>query len=336
MTVLVTGGAGFIGSHMVHALVDVGEPVVVLDNLSTGFEAAIPRQIPVVVGDTSDGGLLTNIISQYSVTDIIHFAASIVVPDSMRDPLSYYKNNTANSRTVIEAAVRNRVKNFIFSSTAAVYGNPLRVPVQEDDPILPISPYGSSKAMTEVMLRDASKAYGLNHVILRYFNVTGADPAMRTGQSTPGATHLVKVAVQTALGLRDSIKVFGTDYPTPDGTCVRDFIHVSDLVAAHADALGYLRSGGASATMNCGYGRGFSVLEVIEAVRMVSGAKVTIEKAPRRVGDPVLIVAASDRLRNVLRWQPQFDDLTTMVAHALAWEINLPYEAVRLNSLTVD
>ena len=217
-----------------------------------------------------------------------------------------------------------------------MYGNPLRVPVQEDDPILPISPYGSSKAMTEVMLRDASKAYGLNHVILRYFNVTGADPAMRTGQSTPGATHLVKVAVQTALGLRDSIKVFGTDYPTPDGTCVRDFIHVSDLVAAHADALGYLRSGGASATMNCGYGRGFSVLEVIEAVRMVSGAKVTIEKAPRRVGDPVLIVAASDRLRNVLRWQPQFDDLTTMVAHALAWEINLPYEAVRLNSLTVD
>jgi len=245
------------------------------------------------------------------------------VPDSVRDPLGYYRNNTVNSRALIETAIKGGVRHFIFSSTAAVYGNPARVPVGEDDATVPMSPYGSSKLMTEIMLRDAGAAHGLRHVILRYFNVAGADPRGRTGQSTKGATHLIKVAVETALGRRPKIDVFGTDYETADGTCIRDYIHVSDLVRAHSDALTYLRGGGASAVLNCGYGRGFSVLEVIDTVKRVSGVDFKVEFAGRRAGDPARIVAASDRIRSALAWRPQFDDLQTIVGHALAWERKL-------------
>jgi len=323
MTVLVTGGAGYIGSHMLYALLAAGERVIVLDNLSTGFEWAVAAGVPLVVGETGDQNLVSTIIKEHEVESIIHFAASIVVPDSVADPLRYYKNNTVNSRALIDCAVAGGVPRFIFSSTAAVYGNPAHVPVTEDDALMPMSPYGSSKLMTEIMLRDASAAHGLSHVILRYFNVAGADPELRTGQSTRGATHLIKVAVETALGRRAKMDVFGTDYPTPDGTCVRDYIHVSDLVQAHLDALRHLRSGGASSTFNCGYGRGFSVLEVIDTVKRVSGVDFRVDLRERRAGDPAQIIAASDRARATLGWQPKLDDLGTIVGHALAWERKL-------------
>ena len=323
MTVLVTGGAGYIGSHMVHALVDAGERVVVLDNLTTGFDWAIAKGVPLVIGETGDQPRVAALIAEHKIDAIIHFAASIVVPDSVADPLGYYRNNTVNSRALVECAVKGGVRHFIFSSTAAVYGNPERVPVREDDPTIPMSPYGSSKLMTEIMLRDAGVAHDLRHVILRYFNVAGADPKGRTGQSTKGATHLIKVAVETALGARRKMDVFGTDYPTPDGTCIRDYIHVSDLVRAHLDALTYLRAGGASLTLNCGYGRGFSVLEVIETVKRVSGVDFKVDFAGRRAGDPAQIVAAADRARAELNWQPQYDNLATIVTHALAWERKL-------------
>jgi UDP-glucose 4-epimerase len=323
MTILVTGGAGYIGSHMVYALVDAGEPVVVLDNLSTGFDWAIPKAAQLVVGETGDQALVASLIKQHNIEAIIHFAASIVVPESVAEPLRYYRNNTVNSRALIECAVQGGVKHFVFSSTAAVYGEPDHSPVSEDDRLMPMSPYGSSKLMTEIMLRDASAAHGLKHVILRYFNVAGADPQARTGQSTKGATHLIKTAVETALGRRTGMSVFGTDYPTPDGTCMRDYIHVTDLVRAHSDALTYLRGGGASVTMNCGYGRGFSVLEVIDTVKRVSGVDFKVDLAPRRPGDPAQIVARSDKARQTLGWQPQLDDLGTIVQHALAWERKL-------------
>jgi UDP-glucose 4-epimerase len=323
MTILVTGGAGYIGSHMVHTLIEAKERVVVLDNLSTGFDWALPQGVPLVVGDTGDQALVSSLISRHAVEAIIHFAASIVVPDSVADPLGYYRNNTMNSRSLIECAVKGSVKRFIFSSTAAVYGNPAKVPVGENDALAPMSPYGSSKLMTEIMLRDASAAHGLDHMILRYFNVAGADPALRTGQSTKGATHLIKVAVEAALGLRPRVQVFGTDYPTPDGTCIRDYIHVTDLVAAHMDALNFLRRGGASATLNCGYGRGFSVLEVIDTVKRVAGVDFKVELAARRPGDPARIIAAADQIRSVLGWRPRFDDLPTIVSHALGWERKL-------------
>jgi UDP-glucose 4-epimerase len=323
MTILVTGGAGYIGSHMVHALVDAGERVVVLDNLSTGFDWAVAPGATLVVGDTGDQVLVANLLGRHGVDAIIHFAASIVVPDSVADPLGYYRNNTASSRALIECAVKSGVKQFIFSSTAAVYGNPDRIPVGEDDPVKPMSPYGWSKLMTEIMLRDAGAAHGLGHVILRYFNVAGADPSLRTGQSTKGATHLIKVAVETALGRHPSMKVFGTDYPTPDGTCVRDYIHVGDLVRAHCAALDYLRGGGASTTLNCGYGRGFSVLDVIDTVKRVSGTDFAVEIAARRPGDPAQIIARSDQARALLGWRPQLDDLATIARDALAWELEL-------------
>jgi len=332
MTILVTGGAGYIGSHMVHALLDAGERAVVLDNLSTGFDWAVPTGAILVAGDSGDQPLVARIIAEHRVDEIIHFAASIVVPDSVADPLGYYRNNTANSRSLIECAVKGGVKRFIFSSTAAVYGNPDRVPVGEDDPLKPMSPYGSSKLMTEMILRDASAAHGLAHVILRYFNVAGADPELRTGQSTKGATHIIKVAVETALGMRPKMQVFGTDYPTPDGTCIRDYIHVCDLVRAHSDALAYLRRGGSSSTLNCGYGRGFSVIEVIDTVKRVAGVDFRVERTERRAGDPAQIVAKSDRIRALLGWHPQFDDLATIVRHALAWERKL---AVRRGEKTV-
>lgn len=323
MTVLVTGGAGYIGSHMVYALVAAGERVVVLDNLSTGFDWAVAGDVPLVVGETGDQNLVATIIKEQQVEAIIHFAASIVVPDSVADPLGYYKNNTVNSRALIECAVKGGVTHFIFSSTAAVYGNPERMPVREDDPLMPMSPYGSSKLMTEIMLRDASAAHGLKHVILRYFNVAGADPEGRTGQSTKGATHLIKVAVETALGKRAKMDIFGTGYPTPDGTCVRDYIHVSDLAAAHLAALRYLRAGGASVTANCGYGKGYSVREVIDTVKQVSGADFRVDISGPRAGDPAAIVAASDRARATFGWEPRYADLPVIVGHALAWERKL-------------
>jgi len=323
MTILVTGGAGYIGSHMVHALVAAGERVIVLDNLSTGFKWAIAPGVPLIAGETGDQALVARLIAEHEVDAIVHFAASIVVPDSVSDPLGYYRNNTVNSRALIEYAVKSGVKTFIFSSTAAVYGNPAKVPIGEDDAVAPMSPYGSSKLMTEIMLRDAGFAHGLDYVILRYFNVAGADPQLRTGQSTKGATHLIKVAVETALGKRPKMDVFGTDYPTPDGTCIRDYIHVADLVRAHSDALAYLRGGGRPVTLNCGYGHGFSVLEVIDTVKRVSGVDFRVDRAGARPGDPAQIVAKSDLIRQTLGWQPQHDDLATIVAHALAWERKL-------------
>ena len=329
MAILVTGGAGYIGSHMVHELVDAGDRVVVLDNLSTGFGWAVAKGVPLVIGDTGDQNLVGQIIRDHKVESIIHFAASAVVPDSVKDPLGYYKNNTVNSRVLIETAIEAGVRQFIFSSTCAVYGDPTQVPVTEDTPAVPISPYGWSKLMTEVMLRDAGTAHNLGHVILRYFNVAGADPKCRTGQSSKNATHLIKVAVEAALGLRSKVEIYGSDYPTPDGTCIRDYIHVSDLVGAHSDALRYLRAGGASVTLNCGYGHGFSVREVIDMVKRVSGVDFRVEIAPRRPGDPAQIVAACDRTRATLAWTPQYADLATIVAHALAWEQKLRQLASR-------
>jgi UDP-glucose 4-epimerase len=323
MSILVTGGAGYIGSHMVHELADAGEHVVVLDNLSTGFDWAVAAGVPLIVGDTGDQNLVGHVIGEYKVDSIIHFAASIVVPDSVRYPLDFYKNNTVNSRALIEAAIKGGVRQFIFSSTAAVYGNPAQIPVTEDALTTPTSPYGWSKLMTEIMLRDAGTAHGIRHVILRYFNVAGADPRCRTGQSTKDATHLIKVAVEAALGRRSKLDIYGTDYPTPDGTCIRDYIHVSDLVRAHSDALRHLRASGASLTLNCGYGHGFSVREVIEMVKHVSGVDFKVEIAPRRPGDPAQIVAAPDRARMMLGWNPQYDNLATIIAHALAWEQRL-------------
>ncbi len=326
MTILVTGGAGYIGSHMVHELVDAGEPVVVLDNLSTGFRFLIPGNVPFVAGSTGDRELVAKTIGNYGVTAVIHFAASIVVPESVSDPLAYYRNNTMNTCSLLEVAVRTGVKQFIFSSTAAVYGNGNGdgSPVREDMPTQPISPYGASKLMSEIMLHDAGKAYGLRFVILRYFNVAGADPKQRTGQSTPAATHLIKVACETALGKRPKIDIFGTDYPTPDGTCVRDYIHVSDLARAHSAALGYLRRNGASVTLNCGYGHGSSVLEVIAAVTRANGREFPVAISGRRAGDPASLVANVDRIRATLEWRPQYANLDTIVAHALAWERRLP------------
>src|SRR6266705_4234746 len=323
MTILVTGGGGYIGSHMVHALVDAGEPVVVIDNLTTGFRSALPESATLVVGDVGDQALLTSVIKTHAVTEIIHFAASIVVPDSVRDPLGYYRNNTINTRALLEVAVATGVQRFIFSSTAAVYGNPQRVPVGEDAPVVPMSPYGNSKLMSEIMLKDAAAAHGLNYVILRYFNVAGADPRLRTGQAAVGATHLIKVGVETALGLRPQIEVFGTDYDTPDGTCVRDYIHVNDLVRAHFDALAHLRRGGSSDTFNCGYGHGYSVLDVIGAVKRANGRDFAVRLSARRPGDPAAIVADARRIRAQLNWAPQFDNLDQIVAHALAWERKL-------------
>jgi UDP-glucose 4-epimerase len=323
MSILVTGGAGYIGSHMVYELADAGERVVVLDNLSTGFDWAVAAGVPLIIGDSGDQDLVAQIICEHNVDSIVHFAARLVVPDSVKDPLGYYKNNTVNSRTLIETAIKVGLRQFIFSSTCAVYGNPAHVPVTEDTLPAPISPYGWSKLMTEIMLRDAGTAYDLRYVTLRYFNVAGADPNCRTGQSTKNATQLVKVAVEAALGLRSKLAIYGSDYPTPDGTCIRDYIHVSDLVRVHSDALRYLRAGGASVTLNCGYGHGFSVREVIEMVKRVSGLDFEVEIAPRRPGDPAQIVAASDRVREALEWKPHYDDLATIINHALAWEQKL-------------
>jgi UDP-glucose 4-epimerase len=323
MSVLVTGGAGYIGSHMVHELRDTGQRLVVLDNLSTGHRWAIPGDVPLVVGDICNQKLVASVIEEYAVNAIIHFAGSIVVPDSVTDPLGYYHNNTVKSRDLIACAVYHGVKKFIFSSTAAVYGMPETMPIDEETPMAPISPYGSSKMMTEIMLRDTAAAHDFNYVALRYFNVAGADPQGRCGQSTPNATHLIKVAAQTALGQRPYIEVFGTNYPTKDGTCVRDYIHVCDLVRAHSDALNYLRDGGTSQVLNAGYGRGFSVLEVIQAVKKISKANFKVLKGEPREGDPAEIISDASLLPELLGWTPEFDDLETIVTHAFAWEKHL-------------
>jgi len=323
-SVLVTGGAGFIGSHAVLALTDRGWPVTVIDDLSTGFRFAVPEGVAFYQGDVVDTALLARIFEERGIEAIMHFAGSIIVPESVEDPLKYYHNNTGKSRTLIAAAVAAGIGHFIFSSTAAAYGIPETSPIGEDAAKRPINPYGWSKLMTEQMLSDAAAAHGFNYCILRYFNVAGADPQARSGQSTAGATHLIKVAVEAALGKRDHVSVFGTDYGTPDGTGVRDYIHVADLAEAHVLALEALvAEPGRSLTMNCGYGRGFSVLEVLDAVDAVTGTRVERRIAPRRAGDPDSLVSDPARIRATLPWTPRHADLPTIIAHALAWERRL-------------
>lgn len=320
MTILVTGGAGYIGSHMVLSLLGAGRDVVVLDDLSTGFRWAVPDEAAFVEGDCGDEALVADLMRSHGVTAVIHFAGSIVVPDSVTDPLGYYLNNTVKSRSLIACAVETGVRHFIFSSSAAVYGEPEKTPIGEEAPLAPISPYGTSKMMTELMLRDAAAAHDIAYGALRYFNVAGADPDGRSGQSGARATHLIKVASQAATGERAGLEIFGEDYPTPDGTCIRDYIHVSDLAHAHLLTLRHLEQGGGDLVLNCGYGHGYSVREVIDAVKRVSGVDFPVAMAPRRAGDPAALVAGADRIRGVLGWQPAHDDLDTIVAHALAWE----------------
>jgi UDP-glucose 4-epimerase len=324
LPVLVTGGAGYIGSHAVLALHDAGWPVAVIDNLSTGFRWALPEAVPFYQGDIGDQALLAQIFAEQGTRAVMHFAGSIIVPESVTEPLKYYHNNTAKSRVLIEACVAAGVPHFIFSSTAAVYGIPESSPIAEDSPKRPINPYGMSKWMTELMLRDTAAAHPLNFGALRYFNVAGADPQGRSGQSGVGATHLIKVAVEAALGKREAVSVYGTDYATPDGTGVRDYIHVSDLAAAHVLALEALIAEPArSLTMNCGYSRGFSVLEVLDAVDRVTNLRIERRLEPRRPGDPDALIADNTRIRATLPWQPRHDDLETIVGHALAWERRL-------------
>jgi UDP-glucose 4-epimerase len=320
MSILVTGGCGYIGSHMVHALADAGERVVVLDNLSTGTRSAIPDSVPLVVGSVGDQALVDRLAREHAVSAVIHFAGSIVVPESVRDPLGYYRNNTANSRTLLECATRHKVRYVVFSSTAAVYGTPPEGRAAEATPTHPINPYGTSKLMTEWMLRDLAHAGGPSYVALRYFNVAGCEPSGRIGQSTPNATLLVKVACEVAVGRRSHVSVFGTDYPTPDGTGLRDYIHVEDLATAHLDALAYLRAGGTPATLNCGYGHGYSVREVLSAVERANGKPLKVIEAARRAGDPPELIAVADEIRQRLGWTPKFDNLDTIVRTSLDWE----------------
>lgn len=323
MAILVSGGAGYIGSHMVLELLDRGEKVVVLDDLSTGFWWAVPPEAVFVKGDMGDQALVERTIAEHGITEVAHFAARIVVPDSVSDPLGYYLNNTVKTRALLESAVRTGVRHVIFSSTAAVYGEPPVSPVPEEIALNPINPYGRSKLMSEWMLADTARAHGLSYVALRYFNVAGADPRGRSGQSSAGATHLIKVASQAALGQRAGLEIFGTDYPTPDGTCVRDYIHVTDLARAHLAALDHLRAGGDSLTLNCGYGRGYSVKDVVQVVKKVAGVDFPVKLSPRRAGDPASLIAKADRIRNELGWRPEHDDLTEIVTQALAWEESL-------------
>ncbi len=323
-TILVTGGAGYIGSHAVLALKDAGWPVAVIDNLVTGFRWAVPDDVPFYEGNVADGALIAKIVEEQNIGAIMHFAGSVVVPESVENPLKYYDNNSAKSRSLIEAAVTNGLKHFIFSSTAATYGIPEESPVKEDTPQVPINPYGMSKLMTEHMLRDVSAAHDINFCALRYFNVAGADPEARTGQSTAGATHLIKVAVEAALGKRDSVAVFGTDYETPDGTGVRDYIHVSDLAAAHVLALeALIADPDQDHLLNCGYGRGFSVLEVLDAVDRVTNLKISRQLEGRRAGDPDSLISDNSAIMKRFPWQPQYADLDKIVTHALAWERKL-------------
>jgi UDP-glucose 4-epimerase len=319
--VLVTGGAGYIGSHAVLALLDAGYQVVVIDNLSTGFRWAVDERASFVEGRIEDEALVQGLLHRHAVGAIMHFAGSIIVPESVENPLKYYRNNTAATRTLLESAVICGVKHFIFSSTAATYGTPEHVPVKESDPTRPINPYGTSKLMTEMMLADVAKAYPMNYGVLRYFNVAGADPKGRTGQSTAGATHLIKVAVEAVLGKREQVGVFGTDFDTPDGTGVRDYIHVSDLAAAHVVALQALITAPAdNFTLNCGYGHGYSVLEVLDTVERVSNHKINRVMEGRRAGDPAALIADNSAILARLAWRPERDDLEQIVTDALNWE----------------
>lgn len=327
MTILVTGGAGYIGSHMVWALLDAGEDVVVIDRLSTGFRWAVAPQARFYLGDVGDETVLRQVFAENAIEAIIHFAGSIVVPESVADPLSYYENNTGKTRVLMSAALKAGVNRLIFSSTAAVYGTPdAAEPVRETAPLRPENPYGQSKLMSELMLRDVAHAHDFRYVALRYFNVAGADPQGRTGQSTDSATHLIKVACEAALGKRRSVSVYGTDYPTRDGTGVRDYIHVADLVEAHLCALAHLRRGGASLVANCGYGKGFSVLDVLNAVTRAAGRPIAIEYGPRRAGDAAFVVADASLARKELGWVPRHDDLDTIVETAIAWEARLSHD----------
>ncbi|MBK7161186.1 MAG: UDP-glucose 4-epimerase GalE [Sphingomonadales bacterium] len=324
LKVLVTGGAGYIGSHAVLALKDAGHRPVVIDNLVTGFRWAIPDDVPFVEGNIANEELVAATLQDHGIDAIMHFAGSIIVPESVENPLKYYRNNTAASRSLIDSAVQAGVKHFIFSSTAATYGIPESSPVREDMPKLPINPYGMSKLMTEYMLRDVAAAHNFNYCALRYFNVAGADPQGRTGQSTAGATHLIKVAVEAALGKRDSVAVFGTDYATADGTGVRDYIHVSDLAAAHVIALEALVADPATShTLNCGYGHGYSVMQVLDAVDRVTNLTIDRKIEGRRAGDPDELISDNREIKARLGWQPQHDNLDTIVSHALQWERKL-------------
>ncbi len=323
MTVLVTGGAGYIGGHMVLALLDAGEKVVVLDDLSTGFRWAIPKEAAFVQGDFGDAALLAQLFATHGIESIAHFAAKIVVPESLADPMGYYLNNTVKAHTLISSAIAAGINRLIFSSTAAVYGEPATASVQETDPLAPVSPYGRSKLMVEWMLQDAARAHDLRYVALRYFNVAGADPQGRLGQSGANSTHLIKRAVQTVLGRFGHLEVFGTDYPTRDGTCIRDYIHITDLISAHMLALGYLRQGGKPLVCNCGYGRGVSVLEVINEVKRVSGVEIAVRLSPRRAGDPARLIAVADLVRKELGWKPQHENLGEIITQALDWERRL-------------
>jgi UDP-glucose 4-epimerase len=318
-TILVTGGAGYIGSHVVRQLGAAGESVLTLDNLTSGFREAVTAG-ELVVGDTGDAALLENLFVDHDIDTVMHFAAHTIVPESVADPLKYYRNNTASSRTLLECAANHNVKHIVFSSTAAVYGVPAGGRAAEDTPTQPINPYGTSKLMTEWMLRDLAFAGGPAYVALRYFNVAGCEPGGRIGQSTPKATLLVKVACEAAVGRRSHVSVFGTDYPTPDGTGLRDYIHVEDLATAHLDALDYLRKGGESTALNCGYGHGYSVREVLSAVEKANGKPLKVIEEARRAGDPPELVAVAERIRKVLGWEPKLDDLDTIVSTSLAWE----------------
>jgi len=320
--ILVTGGAGYIGSHVVRLLTDAGQSVVVLDNLSTGFSDAV-LGAELVVGDTGDRDVVSRVLKEHGVDTVLHFAAHTIVPESVENPLKYYGNNTCSTRNLLECCSAAGVKHFIFSSTAAVYGIPDGPECTEDSPLSPINPYGTSKLMSEMMLRDLGKATDMRHTILRYFNVAGSDPQGRIGQSTEKATLLIKVAAEVAVGKREQLYVFGTDYPTADGTGVRDYIHVDDLADAHVKALDYLRDGGESITLNCGYGHGYSVREVIDAVNRVNGTPITVREEARRAGDPPALIARADRIRRVLGWEPRYDDIDFIVKTSLDWERKL-------------
>ena len=317
---LVTGGAGYVGSHAVLAFQEAGWPVVVLDDLSTGLRSAVPAGTAFVEGDAGDAATTGAVISEHGVGAVVHLAGSVVVPESVADPLKYYRNNSAVSASLIRACIDGGVTRFVFSSTAAVYGVPAAFPVSEDAPTVPVNPYGRSKLVTEWVLRDTAATHDFRYAALRYFNVVGADPQGRAGQSTRNATHLVKVASEAAVGLRDGVAVFGDDYDTPDGTCVRDYIHVSDLAAVHVAALRDLEEGGDSRVLNCGYGHGFSVREVLDTVQAEAGAPLEVRHGPRRAGDPPVLIADPSRLRATLQWSPRFDDLGFIVRSALAWE----------------
>lgn len=321
-SILVTGGAGYIGSHVVRQLGERGENLVILDDISSGVpEAVLYGEL--IEGNTGDQALVSEILKKYQVESVLHFAAHTIVPESVENPLKYYQNNTANTRNLLECCQNAGVKHFIFSSTAAVYGNLEGGVATEDTPTKPINPYGSSKLMSEWMLKDLSAASNLRHVTLRYFNVAGSEPEGRIGQNTPNATLLIKVAAEVAVGKRPEIFVYGTDYDTPDGTGVRDYIHVEDLASAHLKALDYLRQGGQSRTFNCGYGHGFSVREVLDAVQRVNNKPINIVEKPRRAGDPPSLVANSTAIQNELQWQPQYDNLDTIVSTSINWEKKL-------------